>query len=204
MRPAASYSSVRKRKSYSAEPSVGAGRPPDLCDSYNRRRLIRAGGLTAESLATERGTAALRSRCPTLCLRTAGVLDRRDAGRAGCCYRQKEASGSRPATGPVISETGTAPGQNADCRRHERAVTSSAEMPSSWLPLWAASQLKQQRRPRGCSGDQAEAARTALHANPLARIGRCQQRGVCSRCLCRAPRSERDRLRRPLLLRPER
>ena len=35
----ASFSSARKRKSYSAEPSGGAGRPPDLCDSYNRRRL---------------------------------------------------------------------------------------------------------------------------------------------------------------------
>jgi hypothetical protein len=28
--------SARKGKSYSAEPSGGAGRPPDLCDSYNR------------------------------------------------------------------------------------------------------------------------------------------------------------------------
>ncbi len=37
-------------------------RPPRLCDSYNRRRLIRASGLTAEHLAT----AALRSRLPKL------------------------------------------------------------------------------------------------------------------------------------------
>src|SRR5450432_2510593 len=40
-----------KRKSYSAEPSGGAGRPPDLCDAYNRRRLTRTGGHTAELLA---------------------------------------------------------------------------------------------------------------------------------------------------------
>ncbi len=39
------------------------------------------------STATARGTAALRSRLPTSCLHTTGVLDGRDVGRPGCCYR---------------------------------------------------------------------------------------------------------------------
>src|SRR5450631_1597413 len=34
-----------------------------------------------------RRRAALRSWLPTSCLRTTGVLDRREAGRPGCCYR---------------------------------------------------------------------------------------------------------------------
>jgi hypothetical protein len=72
---------------------AGAARPPDLCDSYN---LTPARGLTAERRATARGTAALRSRLPTSCLRTTGVLDRRDVGRPGCCYRPERAARSTP------------------------------------------------------------------------------------------------------------
>ena len=81
----------------SAEPSVGAGRPPDLCDSYNRRRLIRAGGLTAERLATERGTAALRSRCRTLCLRTAGSSTAATPVELAAAIAQTQASGQSDA-----------------------------------------------------------------------------------------------------------
>ena len=58
-RSAASLSSAREQKSYSAEPSPALADRRDLCDSYNRGRLIRAGGLTAERLAF----AALRSGC---------------------------------------------------------------------------------------------------------------------------------------------
>ena len=65
-RSTARFSSARKRKSYSAEPSAGAGRPPDLCDSYNRTRPTRAGGHTAERLAAGRRRAARRSRLPNL------------------------------------------------------------------------------------------------------------------------------------------
>ena len=63
---------------------------PDVCDSYNRGRLIRASGLTAERLAS----AARRSGLPTSCIRTAGVLDVGDAGRPGCCYRPKAEASS--------------------------------------------------------------------------------------------------------------
>jgi hypothetical protein len=63
-----------------------ANRPPDLCDSHNRRRLTRAGGHTAEPRRGRR-RAPLRSWLPTTCVSTTGVLDRREAGRLGCCYR---------------------------------------------------------------------------------------------------------------------
>src|SRR5450755_4703764 len=69
-----------------ARPSGAAGRPPDLCESYNRRRLTRTGGHTAEPRRGRR-RAALRSWLPTSCLRTTGVPDRREAGRPGWCYR---------------------------------------------------------------------------------------------------------------------
>ena len=62
----ASFSSARKRKSYSAETSASAGRPPDLCDSYNRMRLTRAGGRTAGRSATARVRAALGLWLPNL------------------------------------------------------------------------------------------------------------------------------------------
>ena len=65
-RPTASISSARKWKSYSAETSAGAGRPPDLCDFYNRRRRHEPADFTAERLAAARGTEALGSRLPYL------------------------------------------------------------------------------------------------------------------------------------------
>ena len=65
-RPTASISSARKWKSYSEETSAGAGRPPDLCDSYNRRRRHEPADFTAERLAAARGTEALGSRLPDL------------------------------------------------------------------------------------------------------------------------------------------
>jgi hypothetical protein len=86
-RPTASFSSARKRKSSSAATGAGAARPPDLRDSYERRRLTPARGLTAPRRATARGTAAFRPRLPISCLRTtrfstaATLVDL-------CCYRR--------------------------------------------------------------------------------------------------------------------
>ena len=76
----------RKRKSYSAEPSGGAGRPPDLCGSLqpeaadpNRRTYRRASPRETKSGAP----IVVANLVPA----TTGVLDRREAGRPGCCYR---------------------------------------------------------------------------------------------------------------------
>src|SRR5450432_538874 len=54
---------------------------PEAADANRRtyRRAPRRG----------RRRAALRSWLPTSCLRTTGVLDRREAGRPGCCYRPR-------------------------------------------------------------------------------------------------------------------
>ena len=64
---------------------------PDLCDSYNGRRLIRGSGLTAERLAT----AVPRSRLPNLMPthdRGPQPLRRRSTG---CCYRPEGAVSCR-------------------------------------------------------------------------------------------------------------
>jgi len=85
-RPAARFSCARKRKSFSAETSVGADRPADLRDSYNRRRLTLARGLTAERLRP-REERPVPIALSDVCICTIGVLRRRDVGRARCCYR---------------------------------------------------------------------------------------------------------------------
>jgi hypothetical protein len=59
----------------------------DLCDSYNRRRLTRARGLTVERSPPREEQRRFDRGFPTSCLRTTGVLERRDVGRPGCCYR---------------------------------------------------------------------------------------------------------------------
>ena len=42
--------------------------------------------------------------------------------------------------------------------------------PASWPPLWAASQLKQQRQPRGCSGDKAALCGPRMSCSMAARV----------------------------------
>ncbi len=62
--------------------------PTEACAiPTNHARLTRARGLATERLDGAKGTAAPRSRFPTLCLCTTGVLERRDVGRPGCCSR---------------------------------------------------------------------------------------------------------------------
>jgi hypothetical protein len=92
-RPMAIFSSARKRESYSAKPTVGAGRPKLCAIPTNHARLTRARGLATERLDGAKGTAAPQSRFPTLCLCTTGVLERRDVGRPGCCSRPDPSAG---------------------------------------------------------------------------------------------------------------
>jgi hypothetical protein len=94
---------ARKWKSYSAETSAGACRPPDLCHSYNRRRRHEPADFTAQRLAAARGTEApwIAVARPRAYLRTAGALDRCEDGRPGCCYRPKAVT---PREGGRVSE----------------------------------------------------------------------------------------------------
>jgi hypothetical protein len=169
-RPTACFSSSQKRKSRAAERSVGVGQPWDLCDSYNPSQPIRAGGLSAEGLVTSRGRAALRSSCPTLRLCTAGVLDGRDAGRPGCCYRPKGITHRRPmacllchrsghrrrTAAPGVEEQSVAPSSGAfraaaelAARRGERVVATR----------WGARRRRERQRDRP-GGRRSASART--------------------------------------------
>ena len=99
-RPTASFSSARKRKSYSAETSAGAGRPPDLCDSYNRRRRHEPADSPQSASPPREERRRFDRGCPTSCLRTTGSSTAAtpvDLAAAIAQIRARRTAGGRPA-----------------------------------------------------------------------------------------------------------
>ena len=102
-RPAASFSSARKRKWYSAETPAGAARPPDLCDSYNERRRHEPADSPQSASPPREERRRFDRGCPTSRLCTTGVLYRGDAGRPGYCYRPEGAASAGVTDGAASS-----------------------------------------------------------------------------------------------------
>jgi hypothetical protein len=94
--------------------------------------------------ATARGTAALRSRLPTSCLRTTGVLDDRDVGRPGCCYRP-EGVVTTAATGRVIRHGSTTPAGAAP----QSSLSRSRCVPGELMPSYEEHARRSARQARG-------------------------------------------------------
>ena len=91
-RSCASFSSARKQKPYSAESSADAARPPRFV------RFLQADAADPSQRDSPQTTSPPRRSdrgCPSSCIRTAGVIDRREPGRPGSSYAQIQASASR-------------------------------------------------------------------------------------------------------------
>jgi hypothetical protein len=117
---------ARKWKSYSAETSAGACRPPDLCHSYNRRRRHEPADFTAQRLAAARGTEApwIAVARPRAYLRTAGALDRCEDGRPGCCYRPKAVTPREGSTCSLLVQSSS---------RRQMACSALGGFRSAWV-----------------------------------------------------------------------